>query len=68
MSATILQLDPDVAAKFKFAKALLQECQVRMQYDPQAAMDFAQAAARKYEEALNLARELGLGRDQLRLA
>ncbi len=46
MSATILQLDPDVAAKFKFA----------------------QAAARKYEEALNLARELGLGRDQLRLA
>jgi hypothetical protein len=63
MSATILHLDALVAAKFKNAKAMLNECRSRMSNDPKAALDYAQASARKFEEALSLAREKGLQRD-----
>jgi hypothetical protein len=57
MNATILHLDPDVAAKFRNAKLMLVECRFRMLNDPKAALGFAQAAARTFEEALNLAHE-----------
>jgi hypothetical protein len=63
MSATILHLDPDVAAKFRNAKAMLNECRSRMNSDPKAALDFAQASARKFEEALTLAHEKRPWRD-----
>ena len=63
MSATILHLDPVVAAKFRNAKAMLNECRSRMNSDPKAALDFAQASARKFEEALSLAHERAPSRD-----
>jgi hypothetical protein len=57
MNATILHLDPDVAAKFRNAKIMLVECRTRMPNDPKAALDFAQASARIVAEALSLAHE-----------
>jgi hypothetical protein len=56
MSATILHLDPQVAAKFRNAKAMRIESRSRLSNDPKAALDYALASARKFEEALNLAR------------
>jgi hypothetical protein len=63
MSATILHLDPEVAAKFRNARAMLNESRSRRSNDPKAALDYARASARKFEEALRLARERGPKRD-----
>ncbi|WP_294532681.1 hypothetical protein [uncultured Rhodoblastus sp.] len=63
MSATILHLDPEVAAKFRNAMAMRDESRSRLSDDPQAARDVAKASARKIEEALRLAREKAPGRD-----
>ena len=57
MNATILHLDTDVAEKFRNAKVMLSECRSRMLNDPKTALAFAQASARKFEEALSLAHE-----------
>lgn len=57
--AKVLGIGPDIGQKIANAKAMQQEARQRMQRDSAGALDFALAAARKMEEAVELSRKTG---------